>query len=110
MFREALRKLTANYTEEEYRAYLEASTFDYLSDIPKGKNTYQVPEVTGKESNKEIACLLSDVAEATGYEDEFLWERFADVVRDLMELGESFITARKEAFTDVASISYEQDW
>lgn len=110
MFREALRKLTANYTEEEYREYLEETVADYLSDIPKGKNTYNVPEVTGKESNREIVCMLSDVAEETGYEESFLWERFAEIVRDLMELGESFFNARKEAFTDVVSISYEQDW
>lgn len=110
MFGELLRRLTADYTEEERREYLEETTFNYLSDIPKGENDFHLPEVTGKERNKEIAGLLSDVAEETGYEEVFLWERFSDVVRDLVELGETFTNARKEAFIDVATISYEQDW
>ena len=144
---ETLRKLTADYTEEEYREYLNEAVetqtplptldlnlvsaclkpeeykrfmherySDYIdaylesNGIPKGQNNYTLPDVTGKESNKEIAGLLSNVAEETGYEETFLWEMFADVVRDMIDLGESFIEARKIAFRDVASISYEQDW
>ena len=110
MIGDAVRRLTANYTEEEYREYLEEKTFDYLHDIPKGQNDYSVPEITGKERNKDIACLLSEIAEETGYESAFLYEQFEESYQDLRELGETAIEARKQAFNSVASISYEQDW
>ena len=104
---EALRKLTANYTEEEYNAWL---FDDYLKDVPKGKNNYTVPEIKGNERIKDIACLLTEVADDTGYEPEFLYKQFDEAVADRRELGESFIDARRLAFNDVACISYEKDW
>ena len=110
ILKDSMRRLTADYTEEEYREYLEESVCDYLKDIPKGKNIFEVPEVKGTESNKDIACLLSDVAQETGYEDSFLWDQFVESVKDLMDLGETFFEARKAAFESVATISYEQDW
>lgn len=104
---EALRKLTANYTPEEYEKWLYE---DYLADIPKGKNDYTVPEIKGNERIKDIACLLTEIAEATGYAAEFLYKQFEEAVTDRRELGETFIDARRLAFNDVACISYEKDW
>ena len=96
---EALRKLTANYTPEEYEAWLYE---DYLADIPKGKNEFTIPTISEEDGVKDIACALAEVAEDTGYEPEFLYEMFSEIVRD----GET----RTEAFEQVATISYEQDW
>ena len=96
---EALRKLTANYTPEEYEAWLME---DYLADIPKGKNEFTIPTISETDGFKDIACALADVAEATGYEPEFLYEMFSEQVRD----GQT----HKEAFDFVAGVSYEQDW
>lgn len=106
MIGDAIRRLTANYTEEEYKAYLS----EYLADIPKGKNEYTVPEIVGNERIKDIACMLSQIAEETGYEDSFLYERFEECARDRRECGETVIQARRNAFEDVACISYEHDW
>lgn len=96
---EALRRLTADYTPAEYEAWLYD---DYLKDIPKGQNVFAIPSISEDDSFKDIACALSEVADATGYEAEFLYEMFSESVRD----GQT----RKEAFDSVATISYEQDW
>jgi len=96
---EALRKLTANYTEAEYEAWLYE---DYLADIPKGKNEFTIPAITEEDGFKDIAVLLAEVAEETGYDAEFLYEMFSEQVAD----GQT----RTEAFAHVAGVSYEQDW
>ena len=96
---EWIRKLTAGYTEEEYREWLYE---DYLADIPKGKNEFTIPTVTENYSFKDIACLLEEVAEETGYDSQFL----CDMVSECMEDGQS----ATEAFAYVAGVSYEQDW
>ena len=96
---EALRRLTADYTEAEYKAWLYE---EYLADIPKGKNEFTIPTISEEDSFKDIACALSEVAEETGYEAEFLYEMFSESVRD----GQT----HKEAFDYVASVSYEYDW
>lgn len=96
---EALRKLTANYTESEYEAWLME---EYLADIPKGKNEFTIPTISDTDGFKDIACALADVAEATGYEPEFLYEMFSEQVKD----GQT----RTEAFAYVAGVSYERDW
>ena len=96
---EALRKLTANYTPAEYEAWLYE---DYLADIPKGKNEFKIPTISENDGFKDIACALSEVAEDTGYEAEFLYEMFSECVKD----GQT----NKEAFDYVAGVSYEQDW
>ena len=96
---EVLRRLTADYTEAEYREWLYE---DYLKDIPKGKNTFEIPTIDENERIKDIACMLACVAEDTGYEAEFLYERFDECLRD----GQT----RREAFDYVAGVSYEYDW
>lgn len=96
---EALRKLTADYTEAEYEAWLME---DYLADIPKGKNEFTIPTISENDGFKDIACALADVAEDTGYEPEFLYEMFSEQVKD----GQT----HKAAFEMVAGISYEMDW
>lgn len=114
MLKEWLRKLTANYTEEEYKEYLQDTSdiYAYLeaAGIPKGKNVFKVPEIKGNERPKDVACLLSDVAENTGYSAEFLYGQFEEVVKDYQELGDTLINARKKAFEYVATVSYEHDW
>lgn len=97
---EALRKLTANYTEAEYEAWIETA--------PETVGT--LPKVTGRERNKYIACLLADVALDTGYEPEYLYEVFDEIKDDYEELGMDTFEARKKAFYEVAEISYERDW
>lgn len=105
---EALRKLTANYTEAEYEAWLYE---ECLADIPKGKNKVKIPTISEKEHIKDIACMLTEVALDTGYEPEFLYERFDEMVDELVDvLGEPIGKAHKEAFDFVAGVSYEQDW
>lgn len=96
---EALRRLTADYTPAEYEAWLYEG---YLANIPKGNNTFEIPTISENEHIKDIACMLSCVAEDTGYPAEYLYERYDECLRD----GQT----RKEAFDFVAGVSYEQDW
>ena len=97
---ELLRRLTADYTEEERQ--------EWFMETPQ--QIKPLPEIRGDERNKDIACLLADVADDTGYEPEFLYEVFDEQMNDYIELGEDIITARRKAFDHVATVSYEQDW
>ena len=97
---EVIRKLTAGYTEAEYE--------DWLETTPETVGT--LPKVTGRERNKDIACLLADVADDTGYEPEYLYENFAEIKDDYEEQGLDLFEARKKAFYEVTEISYERDW
>lgn len=100
---EVLRRLTANYTEEEYKEWL-------AEPIAEPVATKRIPTIRGDERNKHVATALAEVALDTGYEPEFLYEVFDEQVNDRIELGEDIITARREAFDHVATVSYEQDW
>ena len=104
MVKEAIRKLTANYTEEEYRKYLEQPT-----DLEAISRKYW-DSIKGDEHIKDIACDLACVAIDTGYDAEFLYQMFDESVDDRMSLGETFEDARRLAFDDVVAISYERDW
>ena len=104
IFSEDLRKLTANYTEEEYRNYLNAPT-----DVDALTRKYYEP-IKGDEYVKDIACDLACVADDTGYDAEFLYQMFDESVEDHMSLGETFEEARRSAFDVVVGISYERDW
>ena len=104
---EWIRRLTANYTQKEYEDWLFGS---YLAEIPKGKNVFEVADIGERAHIKDIVCMLSDVAEETGYEPEFLYERFDEITDDYLELGETLGDAHRLAFEETATISYEQDW
>lgn len=104
MFKETIRKLTANYTEEEYREYLEQPT-----DLEAISRKYW-DSIKGDEHTKDIACDLACVAIDTGYDAEFLYQMFDESVEDRMSMGETFTDARRLAFDDVVAISYERDW
>lgn len=96
---ELLRRLTANYTEEEYNEWLAEPVL-----------TKRIPTIRGDERVKHVATALAEVALDTGYEPEFLYEVFDEQMNDYIELGEDTVTARRKAFDMVAQISYEQDW
>ena len=112
---EWLRKLTAGYTEEEYREYLREpeDRTNYL-EIMQPDNSYlfvpktqfepvdKIPELGEVHSIKDIACRLAEVAIDTGYEPELLYELVAECVED----GNTY----EEAFSHVAEVSYEHDW
>lgn len=97
---ECIRRLTADYTEEERQ--------EWLMELPQEVKFF--PEVRGDERNKDIACLLADIADDTGYEPEFLYEAFDEVLRDYLEDGMPVIRARRKAFIEVAEIAIEQDY
>lgn len=103
LVKDNLRRLTANYNEEEYNKWL------HETPQPIDKRHYW-DSIKGDEHIKDIACDLACVADDTGYEAEFLYQMFDESVEDRMELGEDFIEARKHAFSDVTTISYERDW
>lgn len=103
-FKEAIKKLTANYTEEEYREYL-----DKPLNLDAISRKYW-DSIKGDEHIKDIACDLACVAIDTGYDAEFLYQMFDESVDDRMSLGETFEDARRLAFDDVVAISYERDW
>lgn len=100
---EAIRRLTANYTEEEYNKWLWCE-----GNSTTGNHYYD--SIKGNEHIKDIACNLACVADDTGYEPEFLYEMFDECTNDHQEMGEDFFTARKHAFDYVVGVSYEQDW
>lgn len=97
---EWLRRLTADYTEEERQ--------EWFMETPQ--QIKPLPEIRGDERNKDIACLLADVADDTGYEPEFLYEAFDEVLKDYLEDGVPFIRARRKAFIEVAETAMEQDY
>lgn len=121
---EVLRRLTANYTEDEYKEWLmeppvksrafrtmeEVEQYLEGAGIPKGKNVFTIPDISKCHGIKDIACLLTDVADDTGYEPEFLWEIFSDCMKESLEDGEDIEKAYRENFAYVATVSYEQDW
>lgn len=94
---EALRKLTADYTEAEYQEWIESE--------PR-----PVPEISENEHIKDIAAELTSVALDTGYEPEFLYQMFDEATAEHLEDGLSLGLAHKKAFDEVAGISYEFDW
>lgn len=104
MFGELLRRLTADYTEEEYKEWLNEP-----SDIDAITRRYNEP-IRGDEHFKDIYCDLTCVAEDTGYEPEFLINMFCESVDDMVSLGESLKYAYKHSFDYVVGVSYEQDW
>ena len=121
---EMLRKLTAAYSEEEYKEWLmekpmteeEYDTWadkkpDGIDDdvaaaeINYNKRQSRLLSRFGKINFKdkdEITEALHKVAKDTGYECHFLLEVFVEGLMDGQTARESFI--------DVAMISYEQDW
>lgn len=95
---EALRKLTANYTEAEYERWIESE--------PK-----PLPAIRGDEGRKDLAYAIAEVAFDTGYESDFLGDMFLEIAKDYVdEFGMSEKEACKKAFREVAEISYERDW
>lgn len=56
----------------------------------------------GFESMKDISCAILDLADATGYDYDFLVDRIEEQVAD----GEEY----EDAFMHVAGVSFEQDW
>ena len=99
---ECIRKLTANYTEDEYKEYLE--------EPPQVTNTRMYPDLRECRGMKDLACMLADVADDTGYEPEFLWDKFNDTLKEYVEDGMHVEKEYRRAYIDVAEISYEQDW
>lgn len=112
---EWLRKLTADYTEEEYEKYLREpeDRTDYLEImqpdksyifVPKSQfeRVDKIPELGEVHSMRDVACALAEVALDTGYEPELLYNLFSECVA---ECG-----SYDGAFKDVATISYEHDW
>lgn len=96
---EALRKLTADYTEAEYEAWLME---DCLADIPKGKNEFTIPTISEDADFDDLGEAFAIVEEDTGYDAGFLYEVFCECLED----GQT----KTEAFDHVAGVSYEQDW
>lgn len=118
---EWLRKLTANYTEDEYKSYLfdepqkyDKWWFDYdeikqpdgdYKYIDKKKTEWvkcEPPHVDDSCSFKDMAIALSETAKDTGYEVEFLYSMVMEYVND----GETFV----DAVNSVIATSYERDW
>lgn len=128
---ELIRKLTSNYSEEEYKSWLWDNNVDFLDnteDFKSGeKNLYDyaelsttgehsvfinkkyykeldldtLPSLDGTENFKDIAILLEDVANRTGYDYKLL----SDIFTDLLQDGESV----KEAFDYTVIVAFELD-
>ena len=82
MFREELRKLTANYTEEEYREYLVAEPeFKEWHPTPSFKFTEEIVK-GGFHRMKDIYTALCEIADATGYSIDFLIEVYDECDED----------------------------
>ena len=117
---EWLRKLTANYTEEEYREYL-------TEQVPEEKDTttahrvvwceaidcfvdldmdadkwYYAPKLNFK-SLKDIVFALQKVADETGY-------LLTDLCNEVEELVKEDGRTYEDAVSYVAGVSYEHDW
>lgn len=121
---EWLRKLTTDYTEEEYNAWLfshpmtDEQIDEWCAAIPGGIKTPREKEelrwnkaasrYVSKYGNinfcdkDEVAEALAQVADDTGYTPEFIGEMFFDALLD----GEE----PRDAFYNIAIISYEKDW
>ena len=98
---EVLRKLTANYSEEEYKAWLNEEpediqwhptpAFKFTEDLIKG----------GFHRMKDFDIALHDIAEETGYEYEFLNKVFSECDED-----EPYI----DRIIEISDIALEHDF
>ena len=114
MIGDAIRRLTANYTEEEYKAYLSENhepTAHRISwceglkcfvDLDANAEKWYYAPKLNYTSLKDIVCDLQRVSDETGYELSFLCELVEEGVQD----GETY----EEAVEHVAAVSYEHDW
>lgn len=113
---ELIRKLTADYTEEEYRAFLSESPIEeptahriawcegigcFVDLDMNAEQWYYAPKLKYK-SLKDVVADLQRVSDETGYELPFLCELVEEQVRD----GETYA----DAVEHVAGVSYEHDW
>lgn len=90
-----LRRLTADYTEEEYQEWLDEDTLtSLLEPAPKKEPMFH--------SMKEVSTALLDLSESTGYGYDFL----VDVFNELLLDGNTI----DEAFNHVYCVSMEHDW
>ena len=110
MIGDAVRRLTANYTEEEYREYLAEKPHrlvycdgigDYV-DLDMNADKWYCASRLKYTSVKEIATDLQRVSDATGYGYDFLAEQYKESIKD----GDT----PEEAMETIAGISYERDW
>lgn len=110
MLREAIRRLTANYTQEEYNDYLYNDGHSYLYcdglktwiDMDMNMNEWYYAKKLHYTSFRQIAEDLAQVADDTGYEYSYLADRFMEQLHD----GNS----AEESMEHVAGVSYEFDW
>ena len=114
---ELIRRLTADYSELEYKEWLneDESYLDYF-EVARADGSYvfvdpklykkiepeDVITIDDTYTLKDIACALDEVASKTGYESELLYSIFMDKLKD----GDT----PKEAFDHVACVSHEMDW
>lgn len=118
---ELLRKLTANYTEEEYKEWLaepvpedneDHTTAHRISwceglkcwiDLDGDADKWYYEPKLKFESLKDVVSALQKVAYETGY----LLTDLCDEVEELVkEDGQTY----EEAVSYVAGVSYEHDW
>lgn len=99
---EAIRRLTANYTEEEYHRWLWCDGLSTWVDMDANLDKWYYAKNLNYTSVHEIADDLMEVSEDTGYDYNFLIEMYTDSIRD----GQSC----ESAMEYVAGISYEKDW
>jgi len=128
ILKDSMRRLTADYTEEEYREYLEESPIEEkktikLNDEMKDtlKKLQRMIEGALKfsmwkdehgfsdlkfNSMQDIRDAISELSEATGYEVEFLCDTLEEILHDEYADENTY----EEAFDTVMTISYEHDW
>ena len=122
---ELIRKLTSNYSQEEYENWLWSEGVDFRTDIESTerdaykeltthnnnsvfirKDQYKpvegLPSLDGTENSKDIAIMLEDVACRTGYDYKLLSDVFTEALQD----GETI----KEAFDQTVTVAFELDY
>ena len=108
MFKEMLRKLTADYTEEEYREYLrekvvhiEPDGMDEPCHVPSFEFTERLIR-GGFHKFKDYDIALHDIADYTGYP----YEELNDIFCNHCDPDEPYL----DRITSISDISIEQDW
>ena len=99
---EALRKLTANYTEEEYERYLWYEGLGTFVDMDMNEYKWYSADKLNYTSMKDIVADVQRITDETHYDFRFLCEMVSESVKD----GNTY----EEAVEYVAGVSYEKDW
>ena len=116
MFKDFLRRLTADYTEAEYENYIAEIPYEPPTahrierceelgswvDLDMNADEWYYAPKLHFTSMKDIVAALQRVAEETGYDLQFLCEMAEESRKD----GDDY----EEAVEHVAGVSYEQDW